>query len=410
MSIVDKYRAENIQGFASMPQESWRNLWLEGRGVWNKWVEENQKADPEFKAVVIFSGFDFSKHRDVGNIEPDRWPFRGYKFPNGHVDFSNATFGKGNVSFSGATFGEGHVNFSDATFGEGDVSFSNATFREGNVFFLHTTLGKGDVSFSRASFGEGDVSFFGATFKGKAIFSLLENVKELKSFSFTFCTFEGPLSFSAIEPFTCIPDFTENKLSHHLSLEGINVSYNRKWRDKNGDNHTETIERLRRLKELAENNKDHQKALDFHVLEMKASRTQKRYPLIQNIIDSEFWFDILSDYGRSVARPVKYMFCMWVLFAKIYFLASYAVFVHSAPLSQRITSALTYSAANMFPFVSSSRDARPHGLETLFDKAALSPENQWYMDVIFGVAFLQSFLAIVLLFLFGLALKHKFKL
>ncbi len=56
--------------------------------------------------------------------------------------------------------------------------------------------------------------------------------------------------------------------------------------------------RLGRLKEIAEDNKDHEQALYFFGEEMRAKRWQKNRPFLASILD--FLYDKVSDYGRSV--------------------------------------------------------------------------------------------------------------
>ena len=201
-------------------------MWIQGRDVWNAWVENNPDADINFQSV------DFNQHRNLETINIDYWPFANFHFPTGKknfggttfgegdVSFNIATFGDGDVSFDRATFGKGNVSFFSATFGKGEISFLGATFGDGDVSFDRATFGKGEVSFNRATFGDGDVSFYrakfglgaftldaaslgigsynfgDATFLGRASFANLINVKTVTSLSFRHASFEKVLHWT----------------------------------------------------------------------------------------------------------------------------------------------------------------------------------------------------------------------
>ena len=423
-------------------------LWRQGKDAWNKWVEEHPEAD------VYFFGTDFSKERNVKDVNVIS--FRDFLFPSGEisfcgatfgagdVDFSEAEFGAGDIDFSHTIFGEGYVDFSDASIGEGDVDFSYTKFGEGRVDFSHTKFGEGYVDFSEtefgagdidfshtrfgegyvdfsyASIGEGDVDFSHTVFKSNVLFETLNHVSRVYSFSFRHTVFDGPLEISTNhgEAFSCVPDFTGTKTTHHVSLEGLKCNFPRQyskfirnapskfwtfkgnWLGQKIAIDPEDGERLRRLKELAENNKDHQKALDFHIMEMKAMRKfkpSKWWPL-PLLINSEFWFDKLSDYGRSIERPFTVLLFVWVIFAWIYALCS-AFFTQSF----NYISSLVFSGTQILPFVPIGRSARSQTAEMLFN----SPDIPLF---IYFFAFGQSIISLVLIFLIGLALKHRFKL
>ena len=104
-------------------------LWIQGREVWNAWVEKNPIAD------ISFLNVDFSQHRNLGTINIYDWPFANFNFPTGEKNFRDTTFGDGDASFDHTTFGDGDVSFHRATFGNGVVWFHRATFGDGDVWF-----------------------------------------------------------------------------------------------------------------------------------------------------------------------------------------------------------------------------------------------------------------------------------
>lgn len=385
------------------------NLWLKGRDVWNEWVKKHPVAD------VSFSGVNFSEYRSHSTIKEDEWPFAHFVFPTGHVGFDGVSFGKGDVFFNSVSFGEGNVFFNDTFFGEGDVDFSEASFGEGRVEFSNVAFGKGDVSFflalfdgevvnfDRVSFGEGDVSFEIVDFKGLANFSNLQNVRVVRSFSFAHSNFRSSLEISADESFGCVVDLTSTKMSNQVSLENLQCDLKKsktlwgsEWLGGAKACDVKDIARFRRLKEIAGNNKDHEQALNFNVMEMQAKRWHQNTGASLFL---EFIFQKSSDYGRSEFRPFMWMVAVWSLWSWFYFLLSDAM---QNSLFDKIFTAVTFSVGQMIPFVPISRAARSDGAELLF------PGDQLPNAVIWLASF-QSVISIILIFLIGLSLRNRFK-
>lgn len=390
------------------------DLWLQGRDAWNQWVDQNPEAR------IDFSGADFSRYRGCDNIPEYLWPFTRFRFPNGGVNFSYAKFGKGMVSFFGAQFGKGSVTFDKAQFGEGDVSFTGATFK-GRVFFIGTVLGDGQYYFEYTDFSD------------CVIFNRLENAGAVQGLSFRFTSFNGPLQFSALESFNCVIDLIGTKTTHHISLAGLSckmqtarplkligciarlpgrrllrrygwiplskflkwLTKDAKWLNKTTATDKDDAERFRRLKELAENNKDHSQALNFKAQEMQAARwhTSTGWDLVM-----EFLYQKLSNYGRSEWRPILGLAFFWVFFATIYAYCSNTL--HS--FWEKLAAALIFSAGQMLPYIPSARDARE--LPTILFHCGQLPG--W----VYAGTFLQNLLAVALFFLVGLALRNRFRL
>ena len=371
-------------------------LWKQGKEAWNQWVKEHPEADIDFSRVA------FGRYRYDRNcqISADAWPFAGFQFPKGEVNFSGAEFGNGNVNFVEAQFGDGNVNFFEAQFGDGTVSFSGAEFGNGNVNFVEAQFGdgnvsfidarfgkgtvsfsdarfgngtvdfwnarfgdgavrfggadfgdgdvrfegarfgKGTVSFSDAEFGEGNVNFFEAQFgDGTVSFSGAEFGNGNVNFwnarfgegtvnfwnarfgdgavSFDSVKFEGPAGFSHLTQassafsfrnahfgqsltlssknhFTCVPDFINTHMGHHMSLRGVHLLPQLKTGP-------EDIGRFCRLKELAEGQKDHERALEFKAQEILATRQHQNKGLAKIL---PWCFEKGSNYGRSELRPL----------------------------------------------------------------------------------------------------------
>jgi len=378
-------------------------LWIQGREVWNAWVEKNPIAD------IIFMNVDFNQHRNLETINIYHWPFANFNFPTGKKNFGGTTFGDGDVSFFSATFGDGDVSFLGATFGQGYVSFFSATFGKGDVSFNNATFGDGDVSFYRAKFGlgafildaaslgVGGYDFSDATFLGRANFANLVNVKAVTLLSFRHASFEGAFTLGSKEMFSCVPDLVGTKTSHHTSLAELKCASNTATHKKIFKRSVEEddAERFRRLKELAEQNRDFEKALDFRVEEMRAARWHNNHGFATALVEGLFW--LASDYGRSLARPLYGLIGLWLLGAAVYAKASTLPFTY-----HEIIKAMPFSWGQMFVYIPSSKGARTQGLMALF--------GEHMPNWLYFITFSQSLLTLVLLFQVGLVLRNRFKL
>ncbi|MCG7540600.1 hypothetical protein [Pseudoalteromonas sp. OF7H-1] len=412
------------------------------------------------------------------------------QFGNGYVDFAKAQFGEGDVYFGEAQFGNSDVNFAQAQLGEGDVNFAHAQFGEGEVYFGHARFGSGEVSFKNVDFGDGDVifskvifgngpiyfneskfgaghvyfnsaqfgennvyfyqvqfggqytSFAKAQFEGNVYFNAsivsgmfafsdIRNVHKARTVSFKYTTFESAVNLGG-NRFSCVPDFTNTKLSHQLSLSHFTVNPRKRnsdrfvinfiialqrfcfghklkhsrvkkalelsnkfpWVGKITAVDKKDIDRIRRLKELAETNKHHKLALDLHIEEMKCSRwietTSKR------ALFAEFLFEKFGDYGRSIQRPLVGIAATGVLCSPIYYFNSTV----KEPL---FTDALYYSFSQMLHLIPSSRTGRSELAIKLFESTDKIPNH------IFLLSWAQSLISIALVFLVGLALRNRFR-
>lgn len=254
-----------------------------------------------------------------------------------HVEtfgFCNVEFDSKIVSFAGAKFLGDSIDFSGTNFGGADVNFSSVEIKSSCRFSLIKTDGffdfskshlygdeclfergrfGGYTSFEGASFHEGCFSFEQTIFKEHLDFSGVKIHDEVVDLSFKFATFSSSCEFSPSNTLRFIPDFTGTKTTNHFVLSGLNCESQQKanlfWREtvKKTD-----AERLCRLKEIAESNKDHPKALQFHSEEMRAKRWHK-LSVTQSFLD--ILFDAFSRYGQSIIRPVIGMLlCMVSLY------------------------------------------------------------------------------------------------
>lgn len=167
------------------------------------------------------------------------------------------------------------------------------------------------------------------------------------------------------------------------------------------ESHLKELERGCRVLKLAMNKSSNRsREQTLYRFELQARRKQSGQPLGEALVSD--LYALASDYGASLARPFLALGVVVVLFA-----AFYAVMGKppgALPAREQIESALTFSASRVFPVgpyddVSKewirAFEARNGGLAT------------------FGLrilATLESLIAIILAFLFGLAVRRRFQI
>ena len=423
--------------------------------------------------TVSFVGADFKS---------DTVSFVDAKFCEGYVFFGRTDFGNGKVLFAGTHFGEGDVNFWQARFGEGDVLFDGAEFGEGDVSFEGAQFGGRLTAFTGVTMPRGQLGFERCLFAGSAVFNGLRGVAGLKALSFRHSLFKSPLDISG-NAFPCVPDLSNTQLNNQLLLDfscqvksiaekktasffpllnwlifllclGLQsiaqrvvtsslfkrfvlpvrlrqmlrllVPCSSSWRAGLKESEKEAImeeaSALCRLKELAEGNRDHDKAHEFYRQEMRARRLLMTSELAEML---DHAFDAIADYGNSISRPCLALLIITGLFAIIYWLCALGVGDASFWSGQTFFGALLYSMSQILPFVSSRRLAESESLRSLFTAATEVTENECtkgaivsvdglpILDVpnlIVALSMLQGVLSFVLLFLVGLGLRNRFRL
>jgi hypothetical protein len=197
----------------------------------------------------------------------------------------------------------------------------------------------------------------------------------------------------------CPLDLRRTKLSHGIVLNDVKCDYPKTpgwlWRSKAAD--PEDSQRFRRLKELAQNENNRAKALEFNAQELRSQRGHESHPL-QDFL--QFFYMLLSDYGRSVVRPLVALGSVTGLFAALY--AQRSINPKTPAFMDALPAALTYSGGNMFAFVPIGRSALEQSRADLFGEK-VPYELLW-------IAGSQSVLSVILLFLLGLGLRNMFRL
>ncbi len=372
----------------------------EGRKAWNKWRLENADEEVDLSGVdftldvnqgISFIGFEFG----------DRARFKGATFGYG-AWFEGATFGDG-ARFEGATFGD-YAWFEGATFGD-NVRFDGATFKGRASFDAAEASVNPDVSEAGTYFHT--IVFLRAQFLGPA--------------SFTNRDFKGEAIFSATG-FDMLPDFRGTK--HRENLDWTRVRFAFGWYPKLGllripirgwTTKSEIITRLRRLRGVAKEIHAVDAERDLFILERQAERgifwrdwlgggwrtwfTGWWRPLRVTFL--MFLYRYSSNCGRSVLLPA-----VWLVVSNIGFYFLYASLIERPIASvERALFDLTFASA--IPFGATARPAFQSAVKKLFEQGDYALiEIPWQFQAASAV---QGITNLVLLFLFGLALRNYFK-
>ncbi|WP_340115340.1 pentapeptide repeat-containing protein [Pelagibius sp. 7325] len=293
-------------------------------------------AEATFSGDAWFNGATFSGHArfdkaifsgdarfiDETTFSGDTW-FNGAEF-KGLAWFAGATFSRraefigatfsGNAVFTGAKFREIGV-FNAATFSD-DAQFGGARFGDekftGRAYFKKATF-SGDTWFGGAKFGdiavfelaafEGSTSFDSAEFKEDASFLAID-VKTVFSLAGT--------------TFRRVPDFIQAHFAEAPRLDDLRIEPRRFWRrTRTRVGKALLAARWRALKRLAIQGHDHARELRFFRGELLARRWSEDKPW-----HAAFWFGViyqlLSDFGRSILRPLLWLSASVVFFTDRY--------------------------------------------------------------------------------------------
>jgi len=436
------------------------NRWQKGKDHWNKWAKARLKAKEKLEKEERWA-----IDKSIGPIsaETERWiksanvdfvrhvfdeaaDFSGFLFPWSAIfndttffegaEFSNAAFFEGaefskaaffkDVIFNNATFSEGaefsdaifskNAIFDDTTFSEG-VEFSDATF-SGNAWFNRATFSV-YASFPNTTFSE-EAEFSDATFSGDAIFSdanfsgyvEFNRCNFVGRIDFNRATFDadaafnyaksgGPVSLTGAR-FDVVPDFIGMSFRESVRLDDLNIVPAKRYLRRGDKNRAA---RYRVLKKLAIDGLDHLREQEFFAGETRERRGNDD-PTGSAKYILGFAYEIFSDFGRSVMRPLAWWALLFGVYTSFFLLTrDLAAWLNCGPHGQLPFGKAAYlSLVNSFPFI---------GL----DKGD-QIKQVWYC--LYGVNILplgitawmmfQTLLSTILLFLFLLALRNHFRI
>ena len=417
------------------------NLEKKNRIAWNAWVaaalsEEKRKTLIENgftnNELTTFSDLAKTKHyaaalkrsgrEDISLPNPFDRPdfsknyfekncaFKGYLFPQG-VTFASATFSQ-EANFSGAIFLEDSY-FSSATFTT-FANFNSTTFMGAAVLNLVTIKQLGlfmsatfdDFASFKSSIFKDGVSFTSAKFAGETVF---EAVVFSGPVNFDSAEFKAPIRFNDAR-FNSLSSFINATFSSKTAFSGAHFPHflpeffgaafhegtrwdRAKWpRPPIDQNEAQMqVPAYERLKQEMEKLKKHEDEQFFFRKELRARRElQKRWSF-------EWWMNFIyewtSDYGHSATQPIFWFIALFEI----------GVLVWLASSSQRAGLAITLYEAGQISIakmLGSFSWIVPVGSEIKVSTKMLAQ---------FFSAF-QSLAGLLLIFLFLLGLRNRFRL
>lgn len=363
------------------------------------------------------------------------------RFPCAHfeanADFTRTTF-CGDVSFNGTQFLK-RATFFDSKF-ERTARFNGAKFAGAANFgkasfaISHTTRFDQAHFFSTADFLEtkfpGEVSFRQSRFQGPT--SFWESHFQ-KNASFNAIQAESAFSLANAR-FDEIPDFIQAHFPEAPRLDNVQVPIIGEWQGLQGYANAEAAPCYRALKRLAIQGHDHDRELRFFADELRSLRGQpdqpfpnprnlfsKRKPLWQG--GGRYWFGILyevfSDFGRSIARPLALLVLTTVLFAEAYHYRHFRLSSSGACLfgtGDSWLKALYLSIRKALIFPGLGPDQKlDQSYACLYGSTKLSADGSDRVIPVIpdSVAYLgiaQTLISAVLIFLFLLAVRNQFRI
>jgi uncharacterized protein YjbI with pentapeptide repeats len=292
-----------------------------------------------FAGSATFTGASFSD---------DAW-FTGGTFSE--VWFVGTAY-SGDAEFHEVTFSQ-HACFNNATFA-GDAAFNLATFAD-DAWFRGTAF-SGDADYNETTFSRralfrdatfsGAANFAGATFSGNAEFesvifegfTAFHDARFANQVVFAAITSKNSFSVSGTE-FQEVPDFMQATFSEAPRFDNTRirraleepqgfwgrmlVSFNPQFRHDPDD-----AARYRALKALAIRAHDHDSEISFFAGEIVCRRGVEDFA-IPHPKDGKIWpggarywagqlYETLSDFGRSLVRPLAWWFYVIILYAVAY--------------------------------------------------------------------------------------------
>ncbi|MGC2224904.1 MAG: pentapeptide repeat-containing protein [Methylocella sp.] len=305
--------------------------------------------NPTFSDTARFDGATFS----------DWAGFDGVTFSD-EADFHDTTF-SGVAAFTGATFSDeahfdrasfsGRAAFDGATF-SGSADFDGASF-SGRAFFDGATF-SGPTNFGRATFGEAS-NFVNAEMKEETLFD--DAIFETEPPRFLGAKLHQGTVWYGIT----WPPVPEDKRAARFSIDAYAC-----------------------LKLEMDRLKKHEDELDFFALELQSRRVLlgpwRGLPIAL--------YGLVSDYGRSYARPFVWLLVVAAIGALLF------VFSDALPIEKSFGLSFA-NTLNVFGF-----------RKDFFDTATIEhlPASLKILTA------LQTILGAILLFLFGLGIRNKFRM
>jgi hypothetical protein len=256
---------------------------------------------------------------------------------------------------------------------------------------------KGQVDFQISDFSM-DVSFFGAKL---AQGINLELARFEKTVDFSGVEFHKPLNLDQAE--FKVPPLLSGAVFHY---ETGDSAWDKFWgKAKEPDSYL----RYLRLKKIAADAQDHEKELQFFVMETQAKRFHHysfaeilHFPtLVLHIL-----YELSSNFGLSMARPI-----LWLVFTFVVSSCSFAIIADS-PYQNQIQiwdrHILALSFSNISPISGLGNDMRVHSIKYMCNVKDINDCRN--IDAYYQISSAEGFISLILLFLLGLGIRNRFRI
>lgn len=389
--------------------------------TWNAWaeplrlslVQKGGGSDVE-KAIasVDFSYTYFAEHHndldmsEQNTLYVDAFGFNasGFIFPC-TANFSSVTF-------------DIQANFNKTTF-SGDTYFNLSKFNSPAYFNSATFFGA--ASFDRAVF-TGNALFDKATFSGNTMFFNAEFSSEAW---FNDAIISGRAWFTAMKcqsifvvdraMFSTVPDLILARFPEPPQLDHILVTAPPLWSSKADPDHPAAFRALKRMAIAAH---DRDREMEFFAGEMRAARFVSDYPIPWTkgwASSGRFWvgmaYDVFSDFGRSMVRPLL-CWLATVLLAAGFYLGQANDSGRCANRDLRTSppvEALQLALRNGL-IVLYSGDESAHRIHGCLYGMVGKTETPYVPASVSTVTAVQKFFSLLFIFLIGLALRNMLKM
>lgn len=403
-----------------------------------------------FSRVAFEGDVFFDKATFVGKTE-----FIESRF-GGHVSFENSSF-ESSTRFEAIQFCE-RANFFASTF-KACVNFDAPEFMAGAVF--SRTQFDGEAVFNKPSFSS-DGLFINVVFNKEALFldaifkrdALFNGSTFHKDVNFDYTRFEGNAIFDKVvfrefayfisayfkddatfiavkgdsfftlkgAVFESVPDFRQAHFAEAPQLDDATF-----YSDRAAAITDEFTVRWRALKRLAIQSHDHPRELNFFAEEIKSMRNveHRRLPNWSNFSKdiplwpggSKYWmgmlYEVLSDFGRSILRPLGWLMVVMVFFSVFYFLCH----LHFSPFDVEPSRAVDCDPVFGAIYLAMQNGLLFSGLGRLskLEKtyACLyggNPSDPTMPDLVVFFGMLQTLFSAALIFLLLLAIRNHFRI
>ncbi len=336
--------------------------------------------------------------------------FRDAQFSGGDADFNGAQFSSGDAIFRRAQFRGGHAYFDGAQFLGKTISFKNTTFDKA-AYFNHCLfpLGRGSEGAFHAARFQGLADFSGVPGPSQSI----KDNSDARTGHFPYNAFADAFFVDKL----ILPTLGEDAVDEDFKVARTAIKADIQDQGKRNtsapDIHRAYIELERGCNTLKKHMEDigkRDRALLYGRFELIA---RQHNPQTAWLVRSfSYLYGLCSNYGSSLTRPLGALLFLNLIFALIYGVNAECLGIGGTPglpPSEMIFGPISFSAAHIFrPLAVWSRALYTDtDIWLIAYRDALSPGG-WLTIRLLASA--QSFMAITLIFLFGLGLKRKFQI